>query len=210
MKPRRMKRTKFPVIARVDGRDVRFSLPLDTHPTMLFLLQLWPPGILAAGQSGISGFWLRGLNDLSKAKMPHFCSPTIDTLRLCQFLAKTGHSLVIAILGGESFIPLLSSFIRRRFSKTEQWPECYKLIGGEPATLPSRALHEIRLGFVQREATWYVTAHMRFFGNLGGPNYVAVVGELKPGITPELAVSRAAVPTIVPEHMSDKIPSLRS
>ncbi len=198
MKRSKIKRTKFPVTAFVDGKEVNFSLPLDTHPTMLFFLPLRTPGILAGrpiGRSGIRGFWLRGLNDLAKANALELWSPSVDTVRFCQFLAKTGHSFAMAMLGDSCLMPSLPDFIRRRFTSDEQYPECYHLIGGDIDRPPSNVLHELGLAFARHEHQWYLTVHMRFFANLGAPTYVAVVGALKPGITPELATSRAAVPT---------------
>jgi hypothetical protein len=146
MKRAKIRRTRFPVVARVNGKEVKFSLPLHTHPTMLFLLKFRIPGILSGqpiGQSGIRGYWIRGLNDLAKANALELWSPTVDTVRFCQFLAKTGHSFAMAMIGDSCLIPLLPDFIRRRFGKDEQCPECYHLIGGDMDVPPSNVLHEL-------------------------------------------------------------------
>jgi hypothetical protein len=190
--------TTFPVKSIVDGSEVTFNLPLDTHPTMIFMLRFAGPGFLVdrpLGQSGIAGLWMHGLNDMAKAGSPKIISPTLDTVTFCQFLAKIGHSVAVASLGEDLFVPLLLSFIQRKFAKEEQYPECYHLIGGLPGDFaPSRALHELGIALTEKNGKWYLAVHIRLFANLGTPVFAAVVGELANGVTPEQVQARLKAP----------------
>jgi hypothetical protein len=126
---------------------------------------------------------------------------------LLPVVGKTAHSFAIAVLGDESFVPLLPQMIRRKFAKSEQWPDCYHLVGGIGGTdtPPSHALHELGLAFATIAEKWYLTTHIRLFGNLGAPTFVVVVGELKPGVTPEIVLARSATAKAALAQMSGKI-----
>jgi hypothetical protein len=135
------------------------------------------------------------MNDLSLSNADELLSPALDTVKFCQFIAKIGHAFAIASLGTDMFEPLLPSFIRRRFSRTEQYPDCYHLIGGHSKRYaPGTALHELGLAFTQRSGRWFLSVQIRLFANLGTPVYLAVVGHLNPGLTPEQVLARSKCP----------------
>lgn len=176
---------------------------------MLFLLALAAPGILVDrpyGHSGVRGFWLQGLNDFAHSGLTNIFSPAFDSVRFCQLVAKIAHSFATAIMGENVFVSYLPEFIVRTFGKAEQYPECYHLIGGDPKTYaPAKsALHEIGAAFTQRGGKWLLSIHVRFFANLGSPVYVAMVGELANGLSPEQALSRAVARKVSPAHTPDK------
>ncbi len=194
----------FRFSAVVGGNPIELKLPLDRHPTMLFMPCLRFPGAFTLrprGQSGIHGLWNHWMNDLSLSRADEILTPALDTVRFCQFIAKIGHAFAVAALGTETFEPLLCDFIRRKFGPTEQYPDCYDWIGGHEKRHPrGAALHELGLSFTKRFRDWYLSVQIRLFVNLGAPIYVAVVGKLSPGLTPEQALARSKIPKIPLEH----------
>ena len=154
---------EFPVTSVVDGRDVILKLPLDQHPTVLFMANLALPGIFEnriVGHSGIHGIWMHFLNDPSNYGLSHYATPTLDSVRFGQFLAKIAHSFAYASIGGDLNY-YLTDFIRRKFARTEPYPEMYHLIGGEPLTRPpATALHEIGGAFAEFNGKWIFTTHI--------------------------------------------------
>ncbi|HMG78502.1 MAG TPA: hypothetical protein VK591_07455 [Xanthobacteraceae bacterium] len=204
-------RKPFAFSCMVDGKTIELKLPLDRHPTMLFMPVLRTPGILTVrprGYSGVHGLWSRWLNDLKLSHANEIFTPTLDTVRFCQFIAKIGHAFAVAAIGTDTFEPLLGDFIQRKFSQTEQFPGCYHWIGGFAKRHPrGAALHELGLAFTDRSPVWFLSAQIRLFANLGAPVYVAVVGKLSPGLTPEQALARWKFPRISLERTLDKNPA---
>jgi hypothetical protein len=208
---RKREHLNFAFTTMVDGADVELMLPLERHPTILFMPSLLSPGILSVrppGQSGIHGLWSHWLNDLSLSGEQNVITPALDTVRFCQFIAKIGHSFAVAAVGGALFTPLLPDFIRRRFGRRDEYPECYELVGGHAERHPPGAtLHELSLAFTERFGEWFLSAHIRLFANLGAPVYVAVVGKLRHGLTPEQALGHSVFPSAFRAYTPGKSPS---
>jgi hypothetical protein len=204
MKKRERDSDLFPFTATVDGKDVRFDLPLNRHPTVLFLCGFQEPGVLIgrpANTSGIAGIWMHGLNDFSLAGQKKINTPPFDTVTFCQLLAKIAHSFAAAAFGTEVFVPALTNYIRRRFAKDEAFLECFYWCGGEKKIRGrSTNLHELAAGVAETKGNFYLLVHIRLFANLGSPTYSVVVGELRKGITPELLQARLKAPIVSPAH----------
>lgn len=183
----------------VNENEVEIELPLEEHPTVLFLPTFHMPGLICsrpAAIPGFAGFWGHQLVDVKELmeKRPHIATPFFDTVRFAQMIAKISHGFAIAKLGEDMFTPLLTEFIRRKFSPFEQYPECYHLVGGLPDSFaPSPSLHQVALAVSPANGQQYLICRVRLFGNLGAPIFMAVVGRVKAGITPENVLARAAV-----------------
>lgn len=182
---RKRERNDFAFSTVVDGKHVALKLPLERHPTTLFMPTLLAPSVLAnraRGRSGIHGLWMHWLNDPSLANADEILTAALDTVLFCQFIAKIGHAFVVAAVRTDMFVPLLATFICRKFDRTEEYPECYHLVGGHPKRYPTgKALHELGLTFTERSRDWFLSVQIRLFANLAAPIYVAVVGRLNPG-----------------------------
>jgi hypothetical protein len=174
----------FNVKATVDGREITIPLTLAQHPTVLYLINFGPPGILVGRPQQLGDFrgaWIKAFNlPMHELQQSHgvqsIMSDVTDLKRFYQFLAKTAHALAVAELGIEGFKPLLRKVIDGQFS----FNRMHYLIGGFPDHLPpSDTLHEI--GLERRTAAngkAYAVAKIRFFANLGAPTYCVVVGEI--------------------------------
>jgi hypothetical protein len=175
---------KFPLRATVDGREITIEVALEEYPTMLYLMNLGPPGLLVGRPkqiAGIQGVWLKAFN-LTFDKIQKsvgatsMMSPVTDTKRFCQFLAKTAQTLAVAELGADGFKPLLRKLIEGHIGIDEM----HQLVGGQPEpNAATDSLHEI--GLEQKRGAngkIYVVAKLRFFANLGAPIYYVVVGEM--------------------------------
>jgi hypothetical protein len=184
-KKRKRAESLYPVTAIVDGKDVVMHLPLDAHPTMLFLMVFNAPGILCArtvGRSGIQGAWAQELGNRVQGfvnrGVRNFASPSMDTVRFCQLLAKIAHGFAVAELGLDGFMPMLPPFILREFGAKENWPNCYHVVGGNPFDwAPDEALHVLGWGFPD-SGHQYLVVLIRLFANLGAPIFQVVVGEV--------------------------------
>jgi hypothetical protein len=193
----RRERKGFTFSSVVGGKPVELKLPLDRHPTTLFMPSLLAPGILAnrpIGKSGIHGLWTHWLNDLSLANADELLTPALDMVLFCQFVAKIGHGFAAATVGNDMFLSLLPDLICRKFKRMEQFPECYHLVGGHSKRFPpGAALHELGLAFTERNRDVFLSTQIRLFANLGAPVYVAVVGRLNPGVTPKEVLARLEI-----------------
>jgi hypothetical protein len=211
LRPRRTRKREhltFAFKTLVDGVEAELLLPLEQHPTILFMPTLFCPGQLSVQPPGIYGLWTHLLNDLSLSGTENVITEALDTLRFCQFIAKIGHSFAVAAIGSDIFTPLLPEFICRKFERRDAYPECYELIGGYPERHPpGSALHELGLAFTERFGEWFLSAHIRLFANLGAPVYVAVVGKLRHGLTPEQALGHSVFPGAFRAQPPDKNPA---
>lgn len=185
-KKKRKPVTVFPVKATVDGREIIIPLSLEQHPTVLYLINFGPPGILVGRPKQLGDFrgvWVKAFNlSIDHLQKSHgiqsISSDVTDLKRFYQFLAKTAHALAVAELGFDGFRPLLRKVIDGHFN----FSDMHYLIGGYPETIPpSDALHEVGLERRQHGAKGFVVAKLRFFANLGAPTYCVVAGELPAG-----------------------------
>lgn len=187
-KKRKRDERTFPLTAVVDGKDVPLHLPLNEHPALLFLLRLQAPGILLGRPeefSGIAGIWMQELisdsiNEMRDRGLPSFASPSIDTVRFCQMLAKIAHGFAVAELGLDGFKPLLlEQLILRELAPKENWCGCYRLVGGDTRDYaPDDALHVMGWGVDQRGDKHFLVVAVRLFANLGAPVFHVIAGEL--------------------------------
>lgn len=95
-----------------------------------------------------------------------------DKRMFLRMLAKIGHSFVFALLG-DSFTPYLNNFILTGAGEGQFW------IGTDDleATPAENTLWSVDLGYLKDQAgTEHLCARIRFFGLLGTPAYIVVVG----------------------------------
>lgn len=183
VKKRKRNEPTIPLTAIVDGKDVEIRLPLDEYPTLLFMMIMNAPGIAAGrplGAPGIHGAWARQIwtsGTMPPPNTPQFASPPFDSVRFCQMLAKIAHAFAAAEIGPSNFNPLLLDFILRPFSRLDQFPECYHLVGGSPVEFAaSDALHVLGIEIADINGQPHVVVGIRLFANLAAPVYVVVVG----------------------------------
>jgi hypothetical protein len=175
----------FPITTVVGGKDVVFELPIEDHPSILLLLGLKTPRMLsfrAIGEPDVAGIWTHTFGSptaLYKRGAERIASPGFDTVRFCQMLAKIAHCFAVAELGAGGFIPVLPTFILRHFQKAEQYPDCFKYVGGDPIDYaPSADLHTLGYETISLGSKKYLVVNVRLFGNLGAPVYRVVAGEV--------------------------------
>jgi hypothetical protein len=72
---RRRRDFKFSTV--VGGQEVILRLPLDMHPTVLFMPSFFAPGILTSGASGIAGLSNHWLNDLTLSNADEILTPAL-------------------------------------------------------------------------------------------------------------------------------------
>jgi hypothetical protein len=161
------------------GKDIEIFLPIKNIPVLLFLLRLGSPGILINRPTDIAdmqGAWVAHLTagSLVPSGFEAFSSPTLDTFKFCQFLAKIAHCFAFDVLG-DGFTPMLLDLIT-----TEARSARYDLVGGMPSgATPSDNLHELELDWHQFNGIDYAVVKIRLFANLGAPTYVVVAGTAK-------------------------------
>jgi hypothetical protein len=180
-KKRKRNRDGYPLSTVVDGKEVVICMPIEEHPSILLMLNLHNPRLLYS-QGGISGIWVHTFGTPESAVrrgVKEIASPGFDTVRFCQMLAKIAHSYAYTHLRILSFRPLLTGFIRKKFKKTDQYPECYNFVGGHPTLFsPTEALHQIGHDIVRVGNRRFFVVYVRLFSSLGAPLYKVVVGEM--------------------------------
>jgi hypothetical protein len=174
----------FEVHHMVDGKNVALRLPISDHPTVLFLAQMGPPGILTGRPKwlhGITGAWMININatkeKLQRRGMKSFASPGLDTVLFSKMLCKIGHSVAAAEVLTENFDPLALGFLLASLGKTEHDDRRDYFVGGnsypEP---PTPYLHELGLGLYEAHDRTFLIARIRLFAFLGAPAYFVTVG----------------------------------
>jgi hypothetical protein len=85
----------------------------------------------------------------------------------------------VAAIGPENFAPYLPAFILRKFGRTEQYPACYDLVGGNPIA-PSEPdeLHQLGYEIRTHNGKQFLVVGIRLFANLGAPLLWIVAGEM--------------------------------
>ncbi len=158
---KRPRTEKYTVSSIVNGREIVFDLPLDSHPAHLVIPILLPPKIMypnSSNQTGVSGLWSAQLDPADhwvKSGMTNVWTPALDTLKFCQLVAKIAHSYAACIFGINRFtldkIPVirdaasnLTPTILKQYTRSENDMALFKYIGGLSGPHePSQYLHEI-------------------------------------------------------------------
>lgn len=191
---RSLRKNKFSVTHMVGGKDITLALPIADHPTMLYLTQLGPPGILTGRPKwlhGIVGSWYINLNatkeKLAKHGLKNFDTPPLDTVLFSQMLCKIAHTLATAEVLAENFEPLLLDFLLHKHDLMDEDDRRHYFVGGttfpEP---PTPYLHELGIRLYGAHGKLFLIVRIRLFAFLGAPAYLVVAG-----IVPES--KRAAV-----------------
>lgn len=181
----RSPRDEYPLTAIGRGKDRVVLLTMAEHPAFLFLMNLLEPNLFQrrppSQASGLAGAWLHILGSIDELKAKGIVScatPPFDSLRFCQFLAKTAHGYACA--HALDFQPMLIPFIKRRFGRREYYLDCFDLVGGYRQNFApsSGAIHELALRVAEHDGAYYAAVHIRLFASLGAPLYTVIVGRL--------------------------------
>lgn len=180
-KKRQRNEPKYPIrIVNPDGTETTEWRFLDEHPTVLFLPSLDAPGLLTGrpqDQGGRFNLWAILLGDLRR-EARSFSSPVIDTVALCQLIAKIAHGFAVWQFGLDGFTPLLLDLILRGHEGDGSLSR-YHIIGGDLRSFaPTNFLHVLGWTICPKDDKEYLLVASRLFSYLGGPMYFAVVGEL--------------------------------
>jgi hypothetical protein len=175
----------YPATTIIGGKNVEIMLPLGDHPTVILMIGFNAPRMFSRDpkRPDISSIWNHFLGEVAgaqKAGATSVFTPSFDTVRFAQMIAKIAHGYAVYRFGVAGFRPLLQEFIRRKFARDEQYLECFDLVGGAPrlyAPHPSD-LHTLGHDFGSIGEKRYLLVHVRLFANLGAPIYSAVVGEV--------------------------------
>lgn len=172
----------MPTRAMVGGQEVVFDLPIDSHPTMLFLPYFSEPQIMA-GASVVDPkhkmkIWHKRLNfDLAALKerqVQSVYSSALDTWRFGRMLAKVGHSFAVAQTGLKAFRPLLPSLIL-----DDNNPPPFLYVGGTyEQQQPGPGVHQLCFGTATYARRTYVAVRIQLFALLAAPAYHVIVGEV--------------------------------
>lgn len=167
------------VSAKVNGNDVKITLPVARMPAMLFFVTMGSPGLLIGRPPDIGamdGAWVKPFFENGPrvpAGLESMASPILDTFKFMQFLAKIAHCYAVGALGS-TFTPLLPELIL-----SDPKPPNYSLIGGNgnsAAEPPTGNLHELSLNWQSYEGVEYAMVSIRMFANLGAPTYRVIAG----------------------------------
>ena len=170
----------LPLTVPVNNVDTVMQMPVEDYPVIFNMPVYGAPRVFSGGAGGnqpTSGFTMIMLRyDARMLKNKYgittFSSAMWDTHMLFRMLGKIGHAFAVAEIGLERFRPLLCDMIRTGST------DAFNHIGGE-ATLetPTKALHELGLGYQRHGGKDYVVARIRLFASNNGPTYYVVVGE---------------------------------
>ena len=96
-------KANFRVHRTVDGQNISLPMPIKDHPTVMFLPQLAPPGIITGRPKwmhGIVGACLVNINaetqSLKNMRISSFATPFVDSILFAQMPAKIGHGFASA------------------------------------------------------------------------------------------------------------------
>jgi hypothetical protein len=157
--------------------------PLRELP-IICAMPVWPNPFILSGLPAPDSFmgaqWVYNPNDmkrvLSDFNAESIISENLDPMKFARMIAKIAHSHTVAVMGLESFQPLLPPLIlgyRRDY---------IDLVGGVPEEHPSLPQASLTMSFQtahQSDGKIFGIFNIRLFANLGGPIYRVVVGELK-------------------------------
>ncbi|MCH7806955.1 MAG: hypothetical protein IH995_07420, partial [Proteobacteria bacterium] len=177
-KRRKRQKEKFRLSAKVKGREVKYDLPIEEHPTALVMFGLGPPGILV----GHDGTDRTGQSYSFTPLSPRFydalasgISFSLEFGNLYYFwriLAKIAHGYAVCTIGEDNFEPFLLNYIR------EESKENFYLIGGVPKKQPPiESLHRLELSHQVVGGVKYIVVRIRLFAFLNTPTYCVVVGK---------------------------------
>jgi hypothetical protein len=159
------------------------------HATTLILPQFLPPNYLSNAplhRSTYCGIWIHTFYKNEELLAPTVVSPSIDLLLFCQMLAKIAHTFAYAKLGPNIFSPWIGNFVRKKYETTSPMDSTiYEWVGGIGGKkfAPSKSLHELALGTVDKLGKTHIVVFIRLFATLGAPVYQVIVGEMLPHIS---------------------------
>ena len=158
--------------------DTVIQIPIEDYPVIFNMPVYGAPGVFVGSPNpSITGFTMIALRHdrrmlRKKYGITAFSGPVWDTHMLFRMLGKIGHALAVAELGIHGFKPALRDMILTGA------PSAFNHIGGEPSlSPPSKALHELALGYQRAQGKDYVVAKIRLFAGQPSPTYYVVVGE---------------------------------
>lgn len=173
---------KLPVFVSRNGRDEKVMIPVEDHPSALFLLQLHNPPVLQTllGQNTPDpvGFFVKWFNykeDVLREKygIKEWSTTALDLHVFTRMLAKIGYSYAVAKLGLNGFDPVLKSAIN---DPDRNSAGAVPYVGGQPMQPPEPALHTISEGTGTVGEITLHSVQIRLFAQFGAPTYVVVVG----------------------------------
>lgn len=160
--------------------EIDVPIPVGDYPIMFGMPIYGAPSLFAGGSGGgqmtVAFSLVLVSHDPVKLRTRYgvtsFATAYWDTHMLFRMLAKIGHAFATAEIAGK-FKPALLDMI---LSGTT---DAFNHIGGDPyrSGLPSKALHELALGYQRANGKDYVVARIRLFARHQGPVYYVVVGE---------------------------------
>ena len=193
-KKRARERRSFLVHALIDGQTTVVDLPIEDNPSFLTMPYFPIPSVLELDGKltlGNFGIWVHQFEDLRRLwdhGVKEFTTPTIDTLKFTQLLAKIAHGYAtwkmgltwLSCGGGPmmgDYRAVLLPFIRKKFGPTEVFPSHLDYIGSFPGNYPpSSSLHEMGADFLLHKGEVYLMVLIRLFASLGAPVYWVIVG----------------------------------
>jgi hypothetical protein len=169
----------LPLTTTKNDIDTIIQVPIEDYPVLFNMPVYGVPGVFVDNPNPITtGFTMVALNHdwrvlRKKYGISTFSAPVWDTYMLFRMLGKIGHALAVAELGINGFKPALRDMILTGA------PDAFNHIGGEPLqSPPSKALHELALGYQRARGKDYVVAKIRLFANRpSSPTYYVVAGE---------------------------------
>lgn len=197
-KKRRRNEARFSVrVVDENGQEAVEWHTLDEHPTVMMLPHFDAPGILCGrpiGEGMPMTMFTRTFGDMDITTARSILSPRVDTVALCQLLAKIAHGFAVWRLGLGGFSPTLLDLIQD--DGEDPGLTRYHWIGGDMRTFaPVNTLHNLGWGVQRVDGTYYLVVGVRLFSFLAGPVYDAVVGTLN---QEQLAKARAVAEVLVP------------
>lgn len=169
-------------IIKPGGEREEVERPIHELPLVVALPAFPMPTIMLGTQPTkgfMGGSWVPQPTNLSE-KLAEFGAEAIETKdvnagKLARLLAKIAHAHAVALLGLDGFKPLLPDLI---LGKRHLFIE---FVGGDLNRHPPDPKHINRLALMywrrKIDGKLFIAAEIRFFANLGGPIYYAVVGE---------------------------------
>lgn len=175
---------ELPVFVPRGGKDEKVMIPVEDHPSALFLFQLGNPPVIDRLNGiwvepptpvGIFTKWFNFKADILAEKygISQWTPPAMDYYVFCRMLAKIGHAYAIAKLGTGSFHPTLTtSILEGSLDSARVIP----FVGGTVAAPAELALHTLEDGTIHVAGLDLVGVKIRLFAQFGAPTYLVVVG----------------------------------
>lgn len=181
-KKRKRDKAKF-AVRRVDATGIETIEwhTLEDHPTVLLLVAMDAPGLIQGRKAGEPALMLPWAYTPATIKLKDrrsFSTPALDTVALCQMLAKIAHGFAVWQFGLDGFTPMLLELILHGHNGDQSLSR-YFVVGGSLRELaPTNALHVLGWDIHLIERQEYLVVAVRLFSYLGAPIYFVVVGRL--------------------------------